>query len=72
MSPHDRHLNPETENSGLQDERNEVDVWISVKFDLLCSFCHVTWAGVLAAATRAGLLQNGETMATSRYVVEPL
>ena len=31
--------------SGLQDERNKVDVWISIKFDLLCSFGHVTWAG---------------------------
>ena len=27
---------------------------------------------VLAAAMRAGLLEKGETMATSRYVVEPL
>ena len=30
--------------SGLQDERGKVDVWISVKFDLLCSLDHVAWA----------------------------
>ena len=30
---------------GLQAERNKVDVWMSVKFDLLCSLGHVTWAG---------------------------
>ena len=30
---------------GPQDERDKVDVWISVKFDLLSSLDHVTWAG---------------------------
>ena len=30
---------------GLQDERDKVDVWISVEFALLCSLGHVTWAG---------------------------
>ena len=31
--------------SSLQDERKKVGVWISVKFDLLCSLGHVTWTG---------------------------
>ena len=31
---------------GVQDERNKIDMWISVKFDLLRSLCHVAWAGV--------------------------
>ena len=30
---------------GLQDERDKVDVWISVKFDLLSSLGVVSWAG---------------------------
>ena len=80
--------------SGLEDEWDKVDVWISVKFDLLRSLGHKSWfcAGcrdqgrtarersnngdipgrVLAAAMRAGLLETGDTMATSRYVVEPI
>ena len=32
--------------SGLEDEGDKVDVWISVKFDLFSSLGHVTWAGV--------------------------
>ena len=31
--------------SGLQDERNKIDMWISIKFDLLRSSGCVTWAG---------------------------
>ena len=31
--------------SGLEDERDKVDVWISVKFVLLSPLCHVSWAG---------------------------
>ena len=31
--------------SGLEDERDKVDVWISVTFGLLSSLGHVTWAG---------------------------
>ena len=50
---------------GLQDERDKVDVWISINFDLLCSLGHVIWAG------RAGLLEKGGTMATSINVVTP-
>ena len=30
---------------GLQDERDKVDVRVSVNFDLLCSLGHVTWGG---------------------------
>ena len=30
---------------GLQGGRGNVDVWMSVKFDLLCSLGHVTSAG---------------------------
>ena len=30
---------------GLKDERDKVDVWISVEFALLSSFGHVSWAG---------------------------
>ena len=30
---------------GLRDERNKIDVWISIKFDLLCSLGIVNWAG---------------------------
>ena len=28
---------------GLEDEKNEVDAWVSVKFVLLCSFGHESW-----------------------------
>ena len=31
--------------SGLEDEGDKVDVWISVKFDLFSSLANVTWAG---------------------------
>ena len=31
--------------SGPQDERNKVDVWVSIKLDLLGSLGHMTWAG---------------------------
>ena len=54
----------------LQGERDKVDAWISVKFDLLCSLA-MRFGRVLAAAVRSGLLEHGETMATSRYVVVP-
>ena len=30
---------------GLKDERDKVDVWISVKFTLLSYIGHVSWAG---------------------------
>ena len=30
---------------GLEDERNEVDVWVSVKFALFGSFGHISWSG---------------------------
>ena len=47
---------------GLKDERDKVDVWISVKFALLSSLGRVSWA----------LQEKGATMETSRYVTEPL
>ena len=28
---------------GLEDEKNEVDVWVSVEFVLLSSFGHKSW-----------------------------
>ena len=57
--------------SGLKCERDEVDVWISVEFGLLSSLGHVAWAGA-DCCNEAGLLEKGDTMATSRYVAEPL
>ena len=57
--------------SGLQDDRDKVDMWISVTFDFLSSLGHVTWR-VLAAALSAGLLEKWDPTATSRYVAGPL
>ena len=56
---------------GLEDERNGVDVRVSVKFALFCSLGHESWF-VLAAETRDGLQEKGATMETSRCVTEPL
>ena len=46
----------------------KIDMWISMELDLLCSLGDVAWS---FATMRAGQLENGETMATSRYVVVP-
>ena len=47
----------------LEDERNEVDVWISVTFVLLRSFGHKSWFCV-------GCWEKGATMQTSKYVTQ--
>ena len=57
--------------SGLQDEQDKVDVWISVNFDLVSSLGHVTWAGA-GCCDEGWVAGEKRTMATSRYVVEPL
>ena len=31
--------------NGLEDEKDEEDVWVSVEFALLSSLGHVSWAG---------------------------
>ena len=44
---------------GLEHERDEVDVWKSVKFGLFSSLSHVTWAG-------AGCCNEGRVAARRR------
>ena len=56
----------------LQDERNKIDVWISIKFDVLCSLGIVSWASAGCCNEGLGLLGNGQTMATPRFVVVPI
>ena len=55
----------------LEDERNEVDVGISVKF-FFSALLAISYGFVLAAETRDGLQEKGATMETSKYVTEPL
>ena len=52
---------------GLEDERNEVDVWVSVEFALSSSFGHKS-----AAQTKDGLQEKRATIETSKNVTELL
>ena len=54
---------------GLEDERDEVIVFVSVEFAALLA---MSPGLVLAAETRDGLQEKGATNETSRYVTEPL
>ena len=48
---------------GLEDERDKVDVWIPVKFGLLSSLGHVTWAGARCCNGSWAAGEKGDTMA---------